>query len=928
MAPSLRNRTYTNPFADPDANKSLPSLPQPKILPATPPLPSSLQVGNSPGQGQDHRPHFLSKNSTPSVKDLARVFEKDQLNSKNPFQTPPVPPLPFDIPLDAKVRTRGVKRRSQSCSVVDTKGHQRLVSMGLDTDRTMDFDCTADTSAGPGPDIGPAYGFYGGERPSAEVVYGNGYGQIVEPDPDLDIGSYVEPGGDAGIQEDTSLHSDLSAAVHHKQGYESAGSWRFREAENHSGRSDSTKVGSSNTGEEREIKPNNSGNTLISSQGINVENGIHVETYTNPFLDEDEEQYMTARIRSPTATTYGSGNESAGSGREIPISFSQMLNGEGDTRVNRMSIRAEQPLPPPPRNPARNPPRQPLFKTPLPVRTRSVGLSLDVNPVPSSPQYSPAESNVIRPARKADMALEAERAKMREPHMRAAYLQPSPNMLRLAAEIVRSNGLPIDSGSRAVLGHIPFWVLICILQASLLSIAAAVAVILRDENTSSEDIALGTGTVFWLVISIVIFAISGVAVLFVWARKMGYFSSLGKRLGMEEVGLLDRAIKNDITKRGNGEFDVEANRGNVLSPWPRLYPMPQSQSSLATVETPSLEWQALYPTPEQSMNRINAARYHHEQTPSRPHPRAQDLMNGGTSLQRFNQQSPIQPLQPQQVHLKGAINLPFNSSSPPQTPNPAYYFANHSAPDHIHHQTEQRQGPDFAAANVRCEAWSPLENLQRELNDPVIHNAPEHQRHTIIASKRVQSEERSKNLRQSMDRRPSTKLKRVQTLDSSEEEPSYQTTILEDEGERAGRTSTRYPKMLILQKEMEKVREQGKEGALTRSYEMNDIAANGQSKDDSKFDQSGLELDELNSTSGKTSSSTLTGSLLNGVGMNGHAKAKKVFAAMKDHFTEQHGRSLGSVIKEKKAKKKEEQSKVFEQKRVNAEQDIFVIGEE
>ncbi|KUJ20486.1 uncharacterized protein LY89DRAFT_444535 [Mollisia scopiformis] len=968
----VRNRTVTNPtnpFSDPATNKSLPALPHYTTAsnPGPAPLPASPQVG---GHGQAQRPrNSLVRNNTPSVKDLARVFEKESsssdLGSKNPFRdaespTPPVPPVP-EI-LQPRVYSENNERRIASGIPNVNQQHERAVSgSSMDAGDRVTSMCSVATSAGPGPDIGCG-GQYSSDDiaeervttvcsvatsagPGSDVAFGyntqedlgNGtagydYHGGYEPHETAAPLEFLSDSDDTPRSADPteiSVHDSFSPTLQRRQGHEPASNHRTAPTEDY--------------GRWLPARPSNI--TLVSPDEARGRSGLPRSRTTNPFLCEEPEVHLTGQVRSPTASTratYGGESESENpkfsradkyvaaayeGQKRVPTSFSELLIEEhrkrGGTASSSTSKQNPPPVAPPP--PARNPDRKPLFKTPIPVRARSVGMNLQENPVAGSSQVNVADVPGYEPAKKAEFRLELERAKMTNLSIRNAYIQPSPTVLRLAAQIARNNGETVHSGGRAVLRDIPFWVVVAILQCSVLSTTACVAVIIRDQSSSTQRVAIGKGTTFWLVISIVLFAFSGVVVLFIWARKKGYFSTFNEKLGVDEVGLLDRVLRDSTRASGveslgmNGrDIDVEANVG-VYSRRPRTFETSPNYPSMISLET-NPGWQPVY---ADARYRANSGA--HLQTPIRPraHTSSESLVNNA-SPSGIQEESPIAP--PTPAYVKHAVGFPFDSPRSIQrgTPDAAHHFNNNSAPGRIRSGT--RDGNGLGTGHVlQAAGWSPLENLQREINDPAVHRAPAHQRHSIIAVKRAASEEQTRSLRQSMDRGPSTRLKRVQTFESASESQGHQ-TIVEDEDEQIGQTPLRYPRRLNLQLEIESMKKGGNVGMLTRSPDMSNIAGGyarqpkfaQQPKFDSSFDESGTPMDELDHQTGKASSSTFVssrngysnasedGQVKQGRG-EASSKAKGVFDAVRDHFTEPYGQSLRSVMHDKKGKKKEEQ---------------------
>ncbi|PVH83158.1 hypothetical protein DL98DRAFT_617589 [Cadophora sp. DSE1049] len=208
------------------------------------------------------------------------------------------------------------------------------------------------------------------------------------------------------------------------------------------------------------------------------------------------------------------------------------------------------------------------------------------------------------------LAIERARASGSQPNLNEPHLRPSPSTVRLAAELIRSRDeKDTNRAYAAVLTSTPFWIGIVWFECGLVSTVAAIAVIIEESKHGFET-KMGKGEVFWLTSSILVMVVAVIVAVYVWAKKRrvgfsGADRGILRRLGCDEVGLLDRSVVRDVEMgrmeaAGDGE-DVQ--RGSAPSPQESVRrrprgPMP-SADSLSSVRTGDPEWQAMYPHPKQ-----------------------------------------------------------------------------------------------------------------------------------------------------------------------------------------------------------------------------------------------------------------------------------------------------------------------------------------
>jgi hypothetical protein len=620
----------------------------------------------------------------------------------------------------------------------------------------------------------------------------------------------------------------------------------------------------------------------------------------NVFADASATSSQNDQLHSAVPAASNTTHATIAEEKEL-LSFSQVLieHKERTRGATFSTVLSDQNPPPvPPRSKNR---QRPLFKKrlTLPVNTRSVGRKLPGNPMPVSSQIRLAVTPEYLSAKTAESLLAAARGQMATPSIRRGYVQPSPTVLRLAVEIARSHGIEMHTGSRAVVRSVAFWSMVIVFQCSMISTVASVTVVVvRSQIAGTEGEEVGSGCMFWLVISIILFAVSGVAVLFVWARNMGYFSTFSKKLGMDEVGLLDRVLRQEEfgIRRSSTAVDIEANPASAYHRQPRAFESSATQASIVSSRAGS-QWSSMYPE--------SRSYAFYQETPCRPSgSRSENIMNNGLSQAGFGS-SPITPVEA--ALMKEGVRFPFYASGPDQNlplPPRNYLPATQNPPGHV----QSRE--NTAIADIRVAARSPLEDLNNDL--AIAHAAPEHLRHSVIQQHRAESKERSSLVRQSLESHPG-KFRRAQTFDSTAN-GSFQNTIGEED-ERNGATPMSQSAKYALQLELESIGKQlgAREGQLTRSPNIPNLAIQAFSPHQASDSGRGEPEYELNDMS--IQPSTTYGSMQPIGGMtNGHIEAGSaggmsrswaILTSVRDHFSEQHGRSLGSAIRERHTKTKD-----------------------
>ncbi|KAL2062934.1 hypothetical protein VTL71DRAFT_6006 [Oculimacula yallundae] len=221
-------------------------------------------------------------------------------------------------------------------------------------------------------------------------------------------------------------------------------------------------------------------------------------------------------------------------------------------------------------------------------------------------------------ARRQDLLLASERAKLTsysQADLQEPHLRPSPSALRVAAELMRARDANVNYGAQAVLKSPGFWVAILGAQAGLISMSAAIAVIIEADRRG-ETAYVGAGRVFWLVVSVIIFLVSAGVVWGFWLRKSGVTGFRGgedvmlRGLGRDGNGWFDNPVARDVELGGMPiDTSTAPQRGGMASPRESLRNTPRgdvpSAASLSSIRTRDPEWQAMYATPREIWQQVS-----------------------------------------------------------------------------------------------------------------------------------------------------------------------------------------------------------------------------------------------------------------------------------------------------------------------------------
>ncbi|KAH6707698.1 hypothetical protein BKA61DRAFT_580207 [Leptodontidium sp. MPI-SDFR-AT-0119] len=527
-------------------------------------------------------------------------------------------------------------------------------------------------------------------------------------------------------------------------------------------------------------------------------------------------------------------------------------------------------------------------------------------------------------ARRQDILLEAERAKhistsSSQPNLQEPHLRPSPSALRVAAELIRARDASVSYGARAVLTSSAFWVAILGVEVGLVSTSAAIAVII-EAGQRGDKAYVGAGRVFWLVISIVVFVLSGGAAWGIWLRKGrgGGEEGVLRQLGCDEVGLLDRAVVRDVEMgRMDADADARGERGSSTSARQNLRQRRErgnipTAGSLTSVRTRDPEWQVLYATPKELHQMVssetlgdtpvrrgafglhqssNRTRRYEEQ---RANPPRKPASSNPGNLTRSDKSWPLRssPNAAPFVNIHPEYPSPYQTSSPASdhallqqqhtsnSPLPKYSSSNNPnnktcSPLSIPDSAPVTQGPGLdgrTRIESRVEILSPLSSLTQSIQTASQSSLPVLHRPHYIHGHCVASEERVRSLRQSLESRSrgnsgtdtggtsSRDLSRVQSNKASLTSEMIREYVADLDGG---------------------VEEEERVGRRrSRSVDTDVVLAGGF---DTRNEHSVVEKGS------KTP----------------HQKARDVLANVKGHFHHPRGRSLGSVVREKMARLKE-----------------------
>lgn len=372
-------------------------------------------------------------------------------------------------------------------------------------------------------------------------------------------------------------------------------------------------------------------------------------------------------------------------------------------------------------------------------------------------------------AKQSELLLSAERAHdANRIHIAAMpTLRPSPIALKVAAQLIRDSPagkLPV--GPQAVLHSKSFWSAVVITQIGLISMTAAITKIVHDGDIYQNGSQAGTASIFWLTISIVAvlggMIVGGVS----FCRKMGYWVSSQRMLGLDEVGLIDRLLRRDRTLAREAELgsmpgSVQTFNTNQTTPAsaPRsvirggLY-QSQGRFTHTTFNTLNTEWAELYMTPEELRARWTHNNLHTlASTPSRTGPMRtkHGPLSAGPSLDDFNQVAaePLKPVPSPHPKAPGTPN-PFHRFPEPPTPqvpqgNSFKHMKSGGSTNGLHNATQDSE-------RVEVDSWSPLENLTRDINSEHVRNLPMEYRRSYITQQRLRSEDRARKIKETLDK--------------------------------------------------------------------------------------------------------------------------------------------------------------------------------
>jgi hypothetical protein len=461
-------------------------------------------------------------------------------------------------------------------------------------------------------------------------------------------------------------------------------------------------------------------------------------------------------------------------------------------------------------------------------------------------------------------------------------LRPSPIALKVAAQLIRDSPagkLPV--GPQAVLHSKSFWTGIIMVESGLMSTTAVISAIVHDRNDFINGAGAGANPkIFWLVISIILlifgFIISGLA----YIRKMGYHGNTEKLFGLDEVGLVNRLLRRE--RRRGQEPELGSLPGSVQS-FGTLYSTPRQRQGMyatqngvgrftqASINTFNTEWQELYMTPEQLREHFSQKNL---QTPNKPEkPDPDSVVSLTTALKEANaaSEASVQTHKPAVAHTKSAVN-PFCRFPEPPTPQ--------FPPQNMFYQMSTLSGcsiHDNERGRVEVDMWSPLENLQRDINSERVRNMPIQQRLSYIAERRIESEERSRKIRESLEQ-PSVTRSRNGTLSRRNSEGTTIRPAIIPEDTR-GRCEYLSADDLVLRPER-----------------------------GSFYDEDGVEMTDMGASTGKDTLTAEAKSEFQKRRASGGSveKMKKMIASVNDHFTELNGRNIGSAVKEKIVRLREE----------------------
>ena len=332
------------------------------------------------------------------------------------------------------------------------------------------------------------------------------------------------------------------------------------------------------------------------------------------------------------------------------------------------------------------------------------------------------------------------------------------------------------------------------MQLGVISTGASFAVLVRDRKVG-ESIAVGTGTTFWLVCSLVVFLVGfGICVVVVLRRKGKLSRWRGKwvgYLGLEEV-VASSFGENGNCAQGRGDVELaQVLRDGNGEPSPRVRRPVRIRSfedrqrlrhddSIVSMESQlkNPAWMALYRQREQAKTYVSRVEHpiHNSELLNLENSDigVQPLVPtpvGRENTPHSQPRTPISPLEGKGTRTQNQHDsiLPFQSASMLPRPCPKtrstapnlkkakkFVHVDLEGEKLIHnesHVSDNDCSPTSPTLSISTEVaqWSPLEGLARDLNGQAVLQMAAHERPEYIAKRRVRSEERGRRVRQSLE---------------------------------------------------------------------------------------------------------------------------------------------------------------------------------
>lgn len=201
----------------------------------------------------------------------------------------------------------------------------------------------------------------------------------------------------------------------------------------------------------------------------------------------------------------------------------------------------------------------------------------------------------------------------------------------------------------------------------------------------------------------------------------------------------------------------------------------------------------------------------------------------------------------------------------------------------------------FVPSTTEISTWSPLEDLARGLNGKEIKAMPVEERSEFIAGQRRQSEERGRRVRQSLERTKSNRSMGEKRL-----------TIAKVKAQPLGGVKEK------VEKHEERSRSGGSPSASTcrqNTSNINPLGDKAATFHGSISDGKATAPSEGNSLGNAKIRSSI-GDNLGRRKSSGVERVRSMIDVVNDHFTEHHGRSLSSVVREKMARRTSQMSEM------------------